>query len=261
MARSRCPPARPLTNCLPTPCQLVGRCTASTPARRAAPLQRGKRSRPLREPPAPASRPASRGALGQLMTALGRYLCSVVVRSQGWFAPFLVFAALCSVDVAIGGANKGNSLPDVRHRRRPPVACGHLAHRGCGELRGPRSSSHNRRHRRQRDEGAPGQAGRGVHRVHAVVCLVGGAGLGDNRRTTSQHHLGGVRGPPDRRGHWGWGWRAGACGRCWTGALGPSSLASSLPWLRSSCRTSPPTASSLSSWSLLGTLTWGAAWR
>ncbi len=45
------------------------------------------------------------------MTALGRYLCSVVVRSQGWFAPFLVFAALCSVDVAIGGANKGNSLP------------------------------------------------------------------------------------------------------------------------------------------------------
>ena len=45
------------------------------------------------------------------MTALARYLCSVVVRSQGWLAPFLVFAALCSVDVAIGGASTGNSLP------------------------------------------------------------------------------------------------------------------------------------------------------
>ena len=45
------------------------------------------------------------------MTPLARYLCSVVVRSQGWLAPFLVFAALCSVDVAIGGGTSGNSLP------------------------------------------------------------------------------------------------------------------------------------------------------
>ena len=45
------------------------------------------------------------------MTPLARYLCSVVVRSQGWLAPVLVFAALCSVDVTIGGASTGNSLP------------------------------------------------------------------------------------------------------------------------------------------------------
>jgi hypothetical protein len=46
------------------------------------------------------------------MRALCRYVASDVARSQSWVPPFLVYAVLCLVDVAIGGADRGNALPN-----------------------------------------------------------------------------------------------------------------------------------------------------
>ncbi len=121
-------------------------------------------------PEAPPANEAPEGPWGQLMTPLARYLCSVVVRSQGWLAPVLVFAALCSVDVTIGGASTGNSLPTFATDAALLLPVAIWLTVVVGNCEDPVQAAITV-YGRQRDEGAPGRAAGGVRRVRAFVVL------------------------------------------------------------------------------------------
>lgn len=45
------------------------------------------------------------------MSAVARYVASDLARSQRWLPPMLAYLVLCLINLAIGGASRGNALP------------------------------------------------------------------------------------------------------------------------------------------------------